>query len=57
MLKKRIAHKVAQLIIMIGVLSLLGTVGASDINQISFAQTLKQCVNSIIIILFGYLFV
>ena len=46
-------NKLGNLLLIIGVLGLFGTAGASDLNDISFSQMLTQAAISLVILALG----
>ena len=46
-------NKLGNLLLTIGLLGILGTAGASDLNDISFSQMLTQVAISLVIVILG----
>lgn len=46
-------NKIGNLLLTIGLLGILGTAGASDLNDITFSQMLTQLAISLVVVILG----
>lgn len=46
-------NKIGNLLLTVGLLGILGTAGASDLNDISFSQMLTQVAISLVVVFLG----